>query len=313
MEKWNENISQYKKEWEPEEKVQLQEEMEIENEEEKEFTGKFKSFVIFGSVLVILWGIILIASSNRILSIVSSAITGILLIINTLTFIFNIKKINNKLKEAERTKIKFIKYFIPILICFLLVLIQVNVIFNASKLVVKNKKVETGALINMDLDTFTRKFDKAHFESMKELTGTGENFGLSQYWNNIIPPQEDYTDTGVEFVVYSAFVMNEYVITATCVDDKINSINVSYEYGDDIDFIRVMYMDAMQAVGNMNVYEVTAIVEIIEEGIMEDTMVYKDGILYGMNFSARTYCIYPASKEFARKLETEGGCSIVYM
>ena len=71
-------------------------------------------------------------------------------------------------------------------------------------------------------------------------------------------------------------------------------------------------MDAMQAVGNMNVYEVTAIVEIIEEGIMEDTMVYKDGILYGMNFSARTYCIYPASKEFARKLETEGGCSIVY-
>ena len=253
---------------------------------------------------------ILIASNSKVVSVIGTVATGAMLLIDILVFAFDVKKINAKLKELEKPKIEFVKYFIPMIVCFLVVVVQVNVIINTSKLTVRNNKVETGALINMNLDTFTRRFDKAHSKSMEELVGQSEEFGLSKYWSNLVPPLEDYTDTGAEFVMYSAFVENEYLITASFVDNKIMSVDVSYEHGENFDLICVMYMDAMMAVSDMDVYEASEIVDIINDGIMEGTMVYKDGILYGMKFESRAYSITPATEAFVHSIEAER--SIVY-
>lgn len=169
---------------------------------------------------------------------------------------------------------------------------------------------DTGALINMTFQEYSENFGKTldEFYLVNNLSAT--NFDLSLFWNNKVEPITEYEDnSGKAFTTYFAFLDGTH-ISVKEQDEKINSINICFDY-DENDFAIVSAAITYMMCGKMEFEEANKIFETVRDGIMSNTMVYKDGILYSITTSTVSYTIMAASEEFISSLEASGSCNVL--
>lgn len=169
---------------------------------------------------------------------------------------------------------------------------------------------DTGALINMTFQEYSENFGKTLDEFYLANNLSATNFDLSLFWNNKVEPMTEYEDnSGKAFTTYFAFLDGTH-ISVKEQDEKINSINICFDY-DENDFAIVSAAITYMMCGKMEFEEANKIFETVRDGIMSNTMVYKDGILYPITTSTVSYTIMAASEEFISSLEASGSCNVL--
>ena len=63
--------------------------------------------------------------------------------------------------------------------------------------------------------------------------------------------------------------------------------------------------------GKMSLEEAAKICDTVKDGIANNTMIYKDGILYAVTVSTVSYTVKAASEEFVQRLEDSGSCNVL--
>lgn len=214
-----------------------------------------------------------------------------------------------------------------ILICAACLLLALILIFTdvfggtgGSKTVaVKESVNDTGMVFDITRDAFSDKFNQNIRKIAKQAAeeeGVKSNpfwdsFDLNQYWNNLVEPQVDEEGSGCEFIRYFAFVLNKYNVSTKFFGNDLGSVDICFDY-DENDICNVFACAAIMTFSGMGCDESDALLSTIREGIMDNTMVYKDGVLYTIIPSSVSYSFIAASEEFVRRLENSGNCNILY-
>ena len=167
----------------------------------------------------------------------------------------------------------------------------------------------TGAVLNITFDEFTENFGETMDEGFVSIGGNATGFDLSSYWNNMVEPQTGTEESGAEYTLYSAFLTGAH-ITASVQDEKINTINVGFDY-DDNELATTFFATTIMLCGKMTFEEATKICDTVKDGISTNTMVYKDGVLYAVTVSTVSYTVMAASEDFVQRLEDSGSCNVL--
>lgn len=214
-------------------------------------------------------------------------------------------------KSGTKKKIIRVAIIVAAIICVAIVV--KNVFFRSNN---KAKVVEydcnTGMLINMNLETFCSELNNNINNAFVETTGENPGFDITNYMNNLVEPMVDYeSGSGCKFTAYSAFVYNTYLVEICVVDDKIKGVNVVINM-DDNSMPTILAVGAIQTLSGLDFYECIEIRDTILNGIMGNTWVYKDGILFGIeiNSSYSSYFFFPVSEEFLEK--AKDNAQIIY-
>ncbi len=169
---------------------------------------------------------------------------------------------------------------------------------------------DTGAVLNITLDEYTENFGVKLDELYVLAGGQAVNFDLEPYWNNKVEPMTGYEEnSGAEYTLYTAFLTGTH-IGASIQDDKIESIDICFDY-DENSMAVVSACTTIMICGDMEFEEANKIFETIRNGIADNTMVYKDGILYTVTASTVSYTIMAASEDFVQRLENSGNCNVL--
>lgn len=167
----------------------------------------------------------------------------------------------------------------------------------------------TGAVLNITFDEFTKNFGETMDEGFVSIGGNATGFDLSSYWNNMVEPQTGIEESGAEYTLYSAFLTGAN-ITASVQDEKINTINVGFDY-DNNELALTLFSTTVMLCGEMSFEEASKICDTVNDGISNNTMIYKDGILYAVTASTVSYTVMAASEEFVQSLEDSGSCNVL--
>lgn len=171
---------------------------------------------------------------------------------------------------------------------------------------------DAGAVMNLTLDEFSQKFNDGMTSMYSDIGYTNIEFNINQYWNNMVEPVSDFeTTSGCPFTTYSAFVVNEYLVSAKTVNGNVETIRICFDY-DDNDLPRTMSWGCIKALSGLSTEDSKKIVETLNNGIMDNTMIYKSGILYSIDTSTVSYCFFAASARFVERLEQSGKCNVIY-
>lgn len=215
--------------------------------------------------------------------------------------------------DKSSSKKKIIGVVIIVAIIIFLFIVAKNIFFrNNNKTKVVKYNCDTGMLINMNLKTFCSKFNKNFNNSCVEITGKNPGFDITNYINNLVEPVVGYEDgSGCKYTSYSAFIDNTYCVLISVVDDKIRTVNVVINY-DNNDMPTVLAITAIQTLSGLDLNECIEIRDTIINGIMENTWVYKDGILFGINVNSSSYLFLAVSEEFLEEVNNSSNCKIIY-
>lgn len=211
--------------------------------------------------------------------------------------------------NGKKTRVKW-KIIIAVLVIAVLfeILYKLGEDSNESKTI--KYDCDTGALLNMDLETFCLELNENVNKSYEEAVGENPKFDITKYLNNLVEPQVFYEDiSGCKGTMYSAFIDKRYMVTISEIDGKVSQINVGFD--DDMSLPIALAHSVIRTLSGLDFDECEKIREIIGNGIMERTCVYKDGILYGILIDPLAYYFVPASEEFVKKIE-DSGSKIVY-
>lgn len=170
-----------------------------------------------------------------------------------------------------------------------------------------------GAVFNMSFDDFNDRLNQS-FDDTGEYLGQGENqFEIDSYWSNMVEPMVGTEDgSGVEFTMYSA-VVGSVMINANIQDDMLASAKSSFAY-DEYEMGDYFGTQIAMACGGLGVEEAAEIIDTIANGVSDNTMIYKDGILYSLisaGDSNVAWSITAASEEFILSLEASGSCNVL--
>lgn len=200
------------------------------------------------------------------------------------------------------TKKKIIRAAIIVAAIICVAVVVKNVFFRSNnKAKVVEYDCDTGMLINMNLETFCSEFNKNIDNAFVETTGKNPGFDITNYMNNLVEPMVNHDSGGCEFTMYSAYVDDTYGLYISVIDDKILSVHVAINMENN-DMPSILAVGAIQTLSGLDFYECIEIKETIENGIMENTWVYKDGILYGIHINSSSYYFLPVSEEFLEKV-----------
>lgn len=208
-------------------------------------------------------------------------------------------------KSGAKKKIVRVAIIVAAIICLA---IMVKSIFFKSKVVKNNCEIEM--LSGMNSETFCSEFNKNINNYYVETTGKNPGFDITRY---IIEPIYHYNEiSGYMRTLYGAFVNNTDTVYITTIDDEIAEVSVDFEY-DNNDMLTILAQSAIQTLSGLDLYECIQIRETIENGIEENTCVYNDGVLYGINSSTSMYDFKnDVSKKYLEELESSGDCKIIY-
>lgn len=170
-----------------------------------------------------------------------------------------------------------------------------------------------GATFNMSFDDFNNRLNQS-FDDTGEYLGQGENqFEMDSYWSNMVEPMVGSEDgSGVEYTMYSA-VVNSVMITANIQDGKLASAKSNFAY-DEYEMGDYFGTQIAMACGGLDVEEAAEIIDTIANGVSDNTMIYKDGVLYSLisvDNSNVAWNISAASNDFVSSLEASGSCNVL--
>lgn len=233
------------------------------------------------------------------------------------------KKKHKKFKDLppKEKKKRILICAVCLLLALVLILTDVFKGVGAGKSVaVKESTNDTGLVFDLTRNAFSDSFNRniktiAKEASEKEgieLNPFWDSFDLNQYWNNLVEPQVYYEDdSGCELIMYSAFVLNKYNVSASFIGNDMSSVDICFDYEEN-DICNVFACAAIMTLSGMDREESDALLSTIREGIMHNTMVYKDGVLYSVMTQSVSYHFAAASPEFVQRLESSGNCRILY-
>lgn len=170
-----------------------------------------------------------------------------------------------------------------------------------------------GATFTMSFDDFNDRLNQA-FDDTGEYLGQGENqFEIDSYWNNMVEPMVGTEDgSGVEYTMYSA-VVDSVMITANIQDGKLTSAKSAFAY-DEYEMGDYFGTQIAMACGGLGVEEAAEIIDTIANGVSDNTMIYKDGVLYSLISTSSTNVVWnisAASDAFVSSLEASGSCNVL--
>ncbi len=198
---------------------------------------------------------------------------------------------------------------IIVIVCIAVIALLASLGGGSSDLTVANDN-DTGALFNLTFDEYTNEFGENLDAMYEELGMEPTGFDLSDFWNNTVAPQTDYEyNSGKQFTTYSAFLTGA-IITAKEIDGKIQPIDICFDFNEH-DFAVVSAATTYMICGDMSFDEANEIFETVRNGIMDNTMVYKNGILYAVTASTVSYTIMAADNDFVKSLEESGSCNVL--
>ena len=239
------------------------------------------------------------------------------------TVLLPTKKKHTKFKDLppKEKKKRILICAACLLLALVLILTDVFKGVGAGKSVaVKESTNETGLVFDLTRNAFSDSFNRniktiAKEASEKEgieLNPFWDSFDLNQYWNNLVEPQVYYEDdSGCEVIMYSAFVLDKYNVSASFIGNDMSSVDICFDYEEN-DICNVFACAAIMTLSGMDREESDALLSTIREGIMHNTMVYKDGVLYSVVTQSVSYHFAAASPEFVQRLESSGNCRILY-
>ncbi len=179
---------------------------------------------------------------------------------------------------------------------------------NSEKAVISTLEYDndTGALFDLTLDEFSDIFSDTAIQMTKEISpdaAINEDWNLKDYWSNKADPQTGYEEISKKkYTLYSAFFEGTH-ITATVIDNKISHVAVGFDY--DNNDLAIVYGSVVYTIfSGLDWREAEEkIFQPVRDGIMDNTMIYKDGALFAINVSTITYDVIPASEVFVKSLE----------
>lgn len=192
----------------------------------------------------------------------------------------------------------------------------------SSEMVELNKEIktiaynnDTGALFDLTLDEFSDLFSKTALQITEEVspeTKLNKKWNIKDYWGNKAEPQTGYEETsGEEFTIYTAFFEGTH-IAVTTMNEKINSVRVGFDY-DNNDLATVYGAVVYSVFSGLDWREAEEkIFNPVKNGIMDNTMIYKDGALFAITTTDCCYLVTASSDKYVSSLKNSGKCNVVY-
>lgn len=167
---------------------------------------------------------------------------------------------------------------------------------------------DTGAVFDMSLEEFSDLFSEIYINMLKEYAPDKEikeNWNIKDYWSNKVEPQTGYQETsGAKFTMYNA-IIDRTIITVSVIDKRIDNVTVTCPtddiHTDAFDLTRSLGWVAFSVFSGLDYHETgDRIFDPVEKGAANNTMIYKDGVLFGLTVG---YSCTAASEAFVKSLE----------
>ena len=168
-----------------------------------------------------------------------------------------------------------------------------------------SSQCDTGAVFDMTLDEFSDLFNETLYKTIKELSPDAQitkSWDLKDYWGNRVEPQITYEEnSGKQLTVHSAFFEGTHIIV-TLIDGKVHAVRVCFKYENND--LAKEYGGIVYTIFSGLDFEdaINKIFDPVRNGMMNNTMIYKDSALFYIEVETLSFSVMAAAQPFVDSL-----------